>query len=96
MVSKNLSKLRKELALSQNEFALKLGIVPRAYINYERGERKPPYELLIKLSNDFNVNLNWLINNKGTMFNGLQFEDVKDDILKEVDSILVKYGVKNK
>lgn len=95
MIAENLFKLRKQLNFGQNEFSLKLGINPRAYINYERGERKPPYELLIKLSDEYNVNLNWLITNKGDMFNAPQYEDVKGEILKEVDEILVKYGVKN-
>ena len=86
MIAENLLKLRKELKLSQNEFALKLGIIPRAYVNYERGERKPPYEMLITLSNDFDVNLNWLINDKGKMFNKTvaQFNDSKAEIVLQV------------
>ncbi len=42
------------------------------------------------------MNLNWLVSGKGSMFNSPEFEDAREEILKEVDEILVKYGVKNK
>ena len=44
---------------------------------------------------EFNVNLNWLVVGEGKMFNAPKYEDAKDVILKEVDDILKKYGVKN-
>lgn len=95
MIAKNLLNLRKHLSLAQNEFSLKLGINPRAYINYERGERKPPYEMLIKLSEDFNVNLNWLIAGKGEMFNNsaAEFEQQEDKFTAKVEEILKKKGL---
>ena len=93
MISENLLKLRKNLSLSQEEFALKLSITPRAYVNYERGERKPPYELLIKLSDDFNVNLNWLINDKDEMFLHQQPSLNNDELEQKVVDVMKKYGV---
>ena len=96
MFSENLQKLRKNLQLSQNDFALKLGMNPRAYVNYERGERKPPFELLIDLSNDFNVNLNWLINDKGNMFNQPELGDIENGLELQVVEIMRKYGVVEK
>lgn len=99
MISENLQNLRKKLLLKQDEFALKLDIAPRAYANYERGERKPPYEMLIKLTDDFNVNLNWLIAGKGEMFIqpeknfAAEYEDVKEDILKKVQEMLKEKGL---
>lgn len=88
MIPENLQRLRKYYNLAQSEFALKLSMSTRAYMNYERGERKPPYEMLIKLVNEFNVNLNWLIADKGSMFNQSKYEDIKIEILSEVEKML--------
>lgn len=93
MIANNLQKLRKTLMLGQKEFAVKLGINPLTYVNYERGDRKPPYEMLIKLSNDFDVNLNWLINNKGEMFNAQQPSASDDELEQKVVEVMKKYGV---
>ena len=93
MIAENLQKLRKTLTFGQKEFAVKLGINPLTYANYERNERKPPYEMLVKLSDDFDVNLNWLINNKGEMFNAPKFEQVQSDLALEVRKILREEGL---
>ena len=98
MLAENLAKLRKHFNLAQNEFAEKLDISARAYVNYERGERKPPCELLIKLLRNYNVNLNWIIANEGEMFLdeqefATQYENVKNDILKEVQKMLKEKGL---
>lgn len=98
MLAENLAKLRKHFNLAQNEFAEKLDISARAYVNYERGERKPPYELLIKLLRNYNVNLNWIIANEGEMFLteqefATQYENVKNDILKEVRKMFKEKGL---
>lgn len=63
-----LNTLRKELRLSQSEFAEKLGVSYRAYTSYERGDRGMPIEFLSSLVNLYSVNLNWLIANNGEMF----------------------------
>lgn len=93
MIAENLQKLRKTLTFGQKEFAVKLGINPLTYANYERSERKPPYEMLVKLSDDFDVNLNWLINNKGEMFNAPKFEQVQSNLALEVRKILREEGL---
>lgn len=93
MIAENLQKLRKNLSLKQDEFALKLSIAPRAYVNYERGERKPPLELLEKLASQFNVNLNWLIADIGEMFIPPKFEQAQYDLAREIRKILKEEGL---
>ena len=68
MYGQKLQQIRKTLNLSQEEMALKTNISYRAYSSYERGDRKPSFELLEKLALDFSVNLNWLIANCGSPF----------------------------
>lgn len=95
MIAENLQKLRKTLTFGQKEFAVKLGINPLTYANYERNERKPPYEMLIKLSDDFDVNLNWLINDKGEMFNesAQQNEQLEKLVAQIVDKKMKEKGL---
>lgn len=92
MIAENLVKVRKSTLLVQSDFALKLGISPRAYVNYERGERKPPYEVLIQLYETLDVNLNWLITGKGEMFNK-QPSASNDELEQKVVEVMKKYGV---
>jgi len=93
MIAENLVKVRKSTLLVQNDFALKLGISPRAYVNYERGERKPPYEVLISLYEIYDVNLNWLITGKGSMFNQQQPSTSNEELEQKVVEVMKKYGV---
>lgn len=49
-------------------FAEAMDIPIRTLHNYLGGEREPSAEFLIKLSNKLNVNLNWLLLNKGEIY----------------------------
>ena len=64
----NLIILRKYLGFKVSDFAEKLGIQYRTYQSYERGERKPPLELLEQLVYKYGVNMNWLLTGEGEMF----------------------------
>ncbi len=96
MIAENLIKIRKTMLLVQSDFALKLGVSPRAYVNYERGDRRPPYEVLEKLHELCNVNLNWLITGKGSMFNEQQPSTTSrsnEELEQKVVEVMKKYGV---
>ena len=68
MYSKKLKDIRKKLGFSQEEMAFKTDTSYRAYSSYERGDRKPSFEFLQKLVEEFGVNLNWLIADNGIPF----------------------------
>jgi len=68
MINNRLYQLRKSLSLSQKDFAKMLGITQQSYNNYEKGKRAIPNELMSKINNMFNVNLNWLLTGRGEMF----------------------------
>ena len=53
--------LRKQLRLTQVEFAERLGLAPRAYANYERGERELPTDGIRRLYQEFNVDPLWVL-----------------------------------
>ena len=51
---------------SQAEFAATLGVSPRAYANYERGEREMPAVVLLRLYELFRIDPVWLLTGKET------------------------------
>lgn len=56
-----LKNLRKERGLTQEQVSENLGITYQAYAHYENGRRKPDPEMLIKLSDFFNITVDKLI-----------------------------------
>lgn len=54
-------KLRTDKGLTQQELADKLGITKSAVSMYERGERRPNFEIAEAITDFFGVDLNYLI-----------------------------------
>ncbi len=94
MYGQKLQQIRKKLNLSQEEMASRTNTSYRAYSSYERGDRKPSFELLEKLANNFDVNLNWLIANLGNPFLKQKTEhDLKKEIMLDVRKMLISEGI---
>ena len=53
--------VRQEEAMSQEQFADRLGISRGAYINYSKGGREIPSSLIIRLYDKFDVDPVWLV-----------------------------------
>lgn len=56
-----LRELRTEKQLSQSEFAKQVRLTKSAVNMYERGEREPSFEVLEKIADYFNVDLDYLL-----------------------------------
>lgn len=54
--------------LGQVEFAKKIGSSQTGVSAYEKGQRKPDYETLIRVSQEFGVTLDWLLLGTGPMY----------------------------
>lgn len=63
---KGLKIIRKERNLNQQKVAIDLNINREALSHYENGKREPSLDMLIKLSDYFNVSIDFLI--KGEEF----------------------------
>ena len=61
---KGLKQIRKELRLTQLKVAMDLNISREALSHYENGKREPSIEMLVKMSEYFNVSIDFLINGK--------------------------------
>jgi len=59
-----LKSIRKRLQLNQQKVALDLNISREALSHYENGKRQPSLELLVQMSEYFNVSINYLITGK--------------------------------
>lgn len=93
MYSDNLKKLRENLDISVAKMAKRLDMSARTLTSYERGECTPSVEFLARLYKILNVNTNWFVSGQGNMFNAPQFEDVKSEILNEVEKMLKERGL---
>lgn len=84
MIDKRLKELRKELRLTQQEFADKLGIKRNTIATYEAGKSKPSDSAIVLICNTFNVSIEWLRNGTGEMF----LPDTGD----EIEALVKKYN----
>ena len=83
-----IAELRLETGLSMRQVAIKLGIPYTTYISYEKGDREPNSEMLIKLANFFNCSIDYLIGRSD-----IQVDDsVLDEVLALNSDLLEKTG----
>lgn len=61
--SERLKNLRKQAHLTQVDVAEKLGISQPAYASWERGNKKPTQENLVKIAQILNVSVDYLVGN---------------------------------
>lgn len=79
-----LKQIRAALDMQQGEFASKMGILQQQLSKYERGENKPSADFFIKLYENMNVNINWLLTGEGNMF-------INTDSHSVVDTVEIKH-----
>ena len=60
-IGERLTQLRKQLNLSQDDLAKKIGVSRTIIGNYERNTNTPSIEVLVKIAKTFNVTVDYLI-----------------------------------
>ena len=63
-----IKKIRKELDLTQQGFAEKIGTTANVLTNYETGRRNPSASVINNICKTFDVNETWLRTGEGEMF----------------------------
>ena len=63
-----LKKLRRELDMTQQEFAEKIGVKRNTVAQYEMGRNEPIDSVFALICREFNVSEEWLRNGTGDMF----------------------------
>ena len=74
-MNERLKKLRKELDMTQQEFADKLGTARNNIAGYETGKRNPSNAVISIICGEFNPNEKWLRTGEGEMFIELSRSD---------------------
>ena len=85
-----IKKIRKELDLTQQEFADRIGIKRGGVANYEIGRNEPADAVISLICREFNVNEEWLRTGQGEMFiqrtRNQIITDFAGDLITEPDS----------
>ncbi len=89
-----LKKIRKALDLSQEEFGKKIGLTRGAIAAVEADGNKFSQDALCKLAEIFDININYFLIGKGKPFNIKETDETQNNILKDIENILIKYGAK--
>ena len=74
-MNERLKKLRKELDMTQQEFAEGIGIKRNTMATYESGRNEPIDAVISLICTKYNVNENWLRTGEGEMFMGMSYDD---------------------
>jgi transcriptional regulator with XRE-family HTH domain len=96
LLKQRLKQIRDEKSLTVEQLALLIGIPGRTIASYERGEHIPPASYLALLNEHLQVNLNFLLSGKGSLFlsndEALQYEQlIRNEFnLSERDIQIVK------
>ena len=86
-IGSRIKKLRKELDLTQTEFATRIGSVQNTVTGYESGRRNPSAPVISLICREFNVREEWLRDGTGEMF--------KAAPSSALDALAEQYGLTN-
>ncbi len=78
-----LAKLREQSGYSKKDISLMLGFSPNVFGTYEREERRPSLETIIKIADFFHVSLDYLIR-------GEEFHPQEQPITYEKNQMIVR------
>lgn len=67
-IGERMKRIREEIGLNQKDFADALGISAPTLSGYESGGSKPTFEVLVKLSEQYKINVYYILFGKGDMF----------------------------
>ncbi|MEE0100598.1 MAG: helix-turn-helix transcriptional regulator [Acutalibacteraceae bacterium] len=81
-MSERIAALRRELNLTQAEFGKKVGVARNTIATYESGVREPKDSVLLMMTKEFKVDIDWLKTGRGDMFLTVP-EDAIDDFAVE-------------
>ena len=61
VAAKRMRALRESVGISQNRFAKEMGVGQSSVNRYESGEASPPYELLVRIADYYDVSLDYIL-----------------------------------
>ena len=85
--SNNIKTLRNKLNLTQKDFAEKIQVTAPTLNAYEKGTKKPNFDTLIKISQEFNISLDELCGLNGDNPNNISNVETYSDVFKTLISL---------
>lgn len=82
-----LKELREEKGMNMRQTAKALGLVYMTYINYEKENRRPPQETLIKIAEYYNTTVDYILGASSTRYTKLPKNVIPIPITKNVPLI---------
>ena len=92
MLSKNIHELRISFGWSQVQLAQKLGITKQTVSNWENDNIQPSIDMLVKLSNIFNVSTDYLLGLTPT--NSINVDGLPTEFVSHIVQIIDDYKAK--
>lgn len=86
-MNERLKKLRRELELTQQEFADKIGMKQNTIATYEMGRATPSDPAIRSICREFNVNEHWLRDGTGEMFIPVSRDEQIATFIGEIQSV---------
>ena len=102
-MKEKIKKIRKELDLTQQAFADKIGMKQNTIAQYEMGRTKPSDAIIFSICREFGVNEEWLRTGEGEMFEelteqqkilkytGLLLNDKDSTVANAIQTLIVTY-----
>lgn len=87
-----LKRLRAEKNMSQKEFSDLVGITQQTLSGYETGKMKPPFEVLVNISKNTSVSLDWLCGLSDRMKPDDEYE-LYSDVFRQLIVLGAKSGI---
>lgn len=95
-----IKRIRKDLDLTQQNFASKIGTTQNVLANYELGRRNPSSSVINNICKTFQISEEWLRTGKGEMFSQESTDDLSELIkkydLSDADCVLLEKFIKLK
>ncbi|MDD2397974.1 MAG: helix-turn-helix transcriptional regulator [Tissierellia bacterium] len=98
MIGKIIRELRIEKGITQNELSNYLGLTPKMVSFYELGERFPPYDIINKLADYFNISTDYLLG-RSNIKNPEKFiqdyRTLSKESIKEIEKFIQQLKTRN-
>lgn len=96
-LGENISRFRREQNMTQDEFALRLGVTPQAVSKWERGYSLPDVTLVVEICRLLKVRVDSLLGMEGALFcedeNTVAEQEIKQNLIAEPLRIEVGVGL---
>lgn len=89
LLGNKIKELRIKSRFTQSELAERLGVTKSSIASYENDSRQPSYEVLIKISQVFNVSIDSLLLNRSGIT--LDIDGLKREQVKLLELLIVNY-----